>query len=463
MTAMNIVPLKPLLALVICLAILLAASGLMFRSQSVTPRAGAFSTGVYRNLFAERGYSPDAIDQKIDEAWQSLFASTDDTRRVYYLFDEDEAYILDTGHNDVRSEGMSYGMMIAVQLNKKDEFDKLWRFARTRMYHDSGPREGYFCWQAGADGICMDPNSAPDGELYFAMALYFASHRWGDGEGIFDYQAEADELVREMMHQEDDNGGVVNNVYNIMNKTHNMVVFVPYAGAAGHSNPSYHLPHFYHLFALWGPPEDAEEWLQARDRSRQYFLDVTHDTTCLSPDYANWDGSPTGGDHADFRFDAWRTVSNWSVDYAWFAANDHARDLSDCYQAFLESQGITSYANQYTLDGIPLSASHSPGMVAQAAVGSLAATHHRAWLFVDELWNLSVPRGRWRYYDGLLYMLSLLHVSGRFRIWMPQEQAETYNSSWSDIALVSERMPDPAPTPPYPINAHTATMMQRRP
>ncbi len=212
MTSMKIMPLKPLFALVICLAILLAALASIPRSQPVTPRVGAFSTGVYRNLFAERGYSLDAIDQKIDEAWQSLFVSTDDTRRVYYRFDDDEAYILDTGHNDVRSEGMSYGMMIAVQLNKKDEFNELWRFARTRMYHNSGPREGYFCWQAGTDGICMDPNPAPDGELYFAMALYFASHRWGDGEGIFDYQAEADELVREMMHQEDDNGGVVNNV-----------------------------------------------------------------------------------------------------------------------------------------------------------------------------------------------------------------------------------------------------------
>ncbi len=100
-------------------------------------------------------------------------------------------------------------------------------------------------------------------------------------------------------------------------------------------------------------------------------------------------------------------------------------------------------------------------MVAQAAVGSLAATHHRAWLFVDELWNLSVPRGRWRYYDGLLSMLSLLHVSGRFRIWAPQEQAEMRRSWLSDTALASGRSID-CPLPPQITCATRIRTIRRR-
>jgi oligosaccharide reducing-end xylanase len=35
---------------------------------------------------------------------------------------------------------------------------------------------------------------------------------------------------------------------------------------------------------------------------------------------------------------------------------------------------------------------------------------------VDALWNAEIPSGRGRYYDGLLYFLSLLHCSGQFRI-----------------------------------------------
>jgi oligosaccharide reducing-end xylanase len=416
------------------------------------PATGAYSSGVYRNMFAERGYSQASIDQKVNDAWNSLFANTDDNKRVYYSFDSDEAYIKDIGNGDIRSEGMSYGMMIAVQMNKKTEFDNLWHFARTRMYQSAAPREGYFCWQASTSGSCMDTNSAPDGEEYFAMALYFASHRWGDGAGILNYQAEADELVREMMHQEDDNGGVVGSIYNMINKTQNMVVFVPFASSANFSDPSYHLPHYYHLFALWGPGTDAAEWNQARDRSRQYFLDATNDSTCLGPDYAEFNGAPnnTGG-HGDFRFDAWRTVSNWSVDYAWFAASASEKSLSDCYQAFLQSKGISSYANQWTLSGTALSSDHSAGMVAQAAVGSLAATNSRAWLFVDELWNLAIPTGQWRYYDGLLYMMSLLHVSGKFRIWKPGGGSPT------DTPAPPTNTPTRTNTPNGPTNTPTNT------
>ena len=58
--------------------------------------------------------------------WNHYFVSNN---KVYY--DQgSEAYILDTGNNDVRSEGMSYGMMICVQTNHKTEFDKIWKWAK---------------------------------------------------------------------------------------------------------------------------------------------------------------------------------------------------------------------------------------------------------------------------------------------------------------------------------------------
>ncbi len=65
----------------------------------------AFESGIYQNLFAERGKAEQEIAAKIDAAWQSLFASTDDNRRVYYPAGENEhgpmAYIKDTGNDDV--------------------------------------------------------------------------------------------------------------------------------------------------------------------------------------------------------------------------------------------------------------------------------------------------------------------------------------------------------------------------
>ena len=44
-----------------------------------------------------------------------------------------EAYVEDIADNDVRSEGMSYGMMIALQLNHQTEFDALWTFVKNHM------------------------------------------------------------------------------------------------------------------------------------------------------------------------------------------------------------------------------------------------------------------------------------------------------------------------------------------
>ncbi|MCV2367225.1 hypothetical protein [Roseateles oligotrophus] len=35
--------------------------------------------------------------------------------------------------------------------------------------------------------------------------------------------------------------------------------------------------------------------------------------------------------------------------------------------------------------------------------------------FVNHLWALEPPTGKWRYYNGLLQFMALLHVSGRFQ------------------------------------------------
>jgi oligosaccharide reducing-end xylanase len=80
---------------------------------------------------------------------------------------------------------------------------------------------------------------------------------------------------------------------------------------------------------------------------------------------------------------------------------------------------MDSYPNQYTLDGEALSADHSTGLVSMAAVAALAADHATGEPFVQALWDTQVPSGTWRYYDGLLYMLGMLHVSGNFKIYTP--------------------------------------------
>lgn len=400
------------------------------RTTPPAPRP-AFASGVYRNLFVERGKSEQEVAAKIDAAWQSLFASTDDTRRIYYPAGENEhgpmAYVKDIGHDDIRSEGMSYGMMIALQLDKQAEFDAIWNWAKTYMQHQQGDRQGYFSWHNREDGSKLDPNPASDGEEWFATALFFAAGRWGEGTGIYRYRAEADAILNTMLHKTDMLMGS-SAVTNMFDREHKQVVFVPYGMAATYTNPSYHLPAFYELWGRWAAgyagqqQEDRQFWLAAARTSRDFFQKASHPVTGLTPDYANFDGTPRAENgHDAFRFDAFRTISNVAVDYAWFGLDERERALCDRLQAFFASQ--PGYVNQYTLDGKPLSTDRSPGLIAMNAVASLAATdRERAAMFVDALWELQPPTGTWRYYDGLLYMLGLLHVSGTFRIYTPREK-----------------------------------------
>src|SRR5687767_11410441 len=59
--------------------------------------AGAFSTGIYRNLFKERGRSDAEIQAKLDAAWQHFFNGDQETQRIYFPVGEDMAYIKDIG------------------------------------------------------------------------------------------------------------------------------------------------------------------------------------------------------------------------------------------------------------------------------------------------------------------------------------------------------------------------------
>jgi oligosaccharide reducing-end xylanase len=385
--------------------------------ESKAPSVNSYETGEYRNLFEEYlGKTDQEIQEKIDAAWDQLFYGDDDYQRVYYPVGEDMAYIMDIGSGDVRSEGMSYGMMIAVQLDKKEEFDRLWQWAKTYMYQSDGPYRGYFAWHCTPQGEKLHANPASDGEEWFVTALFFAAGRWGNGGGIFDYQQEAQTILNTMLHKDEEDTGLATNMFDTQEK---QVVFVPRGKDSTFTDPSYHLPAFYELWADWAT-QDNDFWHDAAHTSREFFKLTAHPETGLMPDYANFDGTPRDSiDHADFRFDAWRTLANVALDYVWFGADPWAVEQSNRVLNFLYSQEFPNYPNQYTLDGEPLSNDHSSGLAAMAAAAALAADQSVGEPFVEELWKTAIPSGKWRYYDGMLYMLALLYDSGQFRIYPP--------------------------------------------
>jgi len=453
--------------------LLAAATPAIARDGAPQTATGAAVTGRYRNLFAEQlGQSEAETRARIDRAFRQLFHGDGQEQRVYFETGANAngplAYVTDWANNDARSEGMSYGMMIAVQLGHKREFDALWNWSKTHMLitDPANPSVGYFAWSMGTDGSPRSISAAPDGEEYYATALLFAARRWGNGTGIYDYQCEADTILRGMRHHpvrtatppfrihpgdapfvepatpwpSPNNrtaaaearaagkpwpparrarpAGPVT-VGPMVDEAEAVVRFVPERALPG-TDASYHLPAFYELWARWGPAEDRAFWARAATVSRDLFVKVTGPKTGLSPDRSRSDGGVTNGwdgNPSQFGYDSWRTVSNWSVDGGWWGKDPRQRVLSDRIQRFLFDQGIRTFPDRYTLDGRPLSDRHSAGMVAAAAVGGLTATPgpvSRA--FLQELWDMPVPAGEQRYFDGMLYLMSMMHAGGQFRV-----------------------------------------------
>lgn len=94
-----------------------------------------------RNIFAEIGLSEEVIRQRVQDTARTIFYGSDE-ERFYHQVGEDMGYLTDTGNDDVRTEGMSYGMMFCVQLGWKEEFDRIWKWTKTYMWMPDGENEG---------------------------------------------------------------------------------------------------------------------------------------------------------------------------------------------------------------------------------------------------------------------------------------------------------------------------------
>jgi oligosaccharide reducing-end xylanase len=382
-------------------------------------KKGSFYTGKYPNLFKELlGKSDEEINAKIKSVFDQLFYGNNESQRVYYPVGKDMAHIEDVNNHDVRSEGMSYGMMIALQLDKKEEFDRLWKWAKTFMQHQNGPRKDYFAWHCKTSGEIIDPGSASDGEEWIVTTLFMAATRWGNGQGIFNYKAEAQKILDAMISKVEfsDKSEVITNVFS---KKEKLIVFVPDGVGDDFTDPSYHLPHFYELWNRWADKEN-NFWLDVAGKSREYLKKAVNQRTGLAPDYSKFDGTPHNpwnGGTDNFQFDAWRVAMNIAIDYTWFGKDEWQVTQSNRLLNFFYSIGIKTYGNVFVLDGKKLSDNHSLGLVSANAVAALASTNENRKEFVQELWNGITPTGKYRYYDGLLYMLGLLEVSGNYRIY----------------------------------------------
>lgn len=446
--------------------------------QPLSPSTrGGLETGAYRNLFLEAGYTQEQIDKKVNEVFNDVFYGKN---RCYFEVGKDMAYISDIKNNDVRTEGMSYGLMIAVQFDRKDIFDRLWRWSKKYMQMQDGPMKGYFRWSCKRDGTANAQGPASDGELYFITSLIFASNQWGN-DGEFNYLKEAQYIldciqpkkvqmpirrrgasasstaaspagspatVPEASASGNTAPETEERTIALMDPDTDLISFVP---GVKFTDPSYHLPAFYEVWARYADDGRASYWRECARKSREYLHKSIHPMTGLNPDYNNFDGSLLGStDNSGrwdllgdaFRYDSWRVPMNIALDYSWSCTDrDWQQNYGHTIQNFLYSQGIDTFLDQFNVDGTtpkrilkagnyPEKLRHSIGFVATAAAASIMCSHTKSYEFIDRLWNAKhTPDADGffdAYYDGLLRLFAFMHLSGRYRVIEKQMLLPSY-------------------------------------
>ena len=391
------------------------------RDAPVPPTTGAIASGVYRNIFAEAGYAQADIDKRLLAITSQLIGGDPNTQTIVYPAQDptvNGSYVLDVNNNDVRTEGMSYGMMWAVQLNNQTLFDRIYTWYKTYMQHPVGdPQAGFASWHCRQNGEVIDAGPAPDGETWTITAHILAARRWGDA-GRINYTAEAEFVLTSLINKEKPPCGPrgcrgVQNLFGGADDTDPpMVRFSPTS-----TDASYQLPAFYEQWSYSDAGRlNFSYWRSVVDHARAFFHNVTNPITGLNPNMANWDGTPSRIGPT-FSFDAWRTARNIAMDLSWYAV-DYEWQVGFCNRFlnfFHDLPTWPTYGCEYQLNGTTINRNHSPGLVSMNAVCALASNQTVAWEFVDALWNMPTPSGQGRYYDGALYLEAWLHLSGNFR------------------------------------------------
>jgi len=229
------------------------------------------------------------------------------------------------------------------------------------------------------------------------------------------------------------------NVYNLINTDAKQISFVPEGGGYKWTDPSYHVPAFFEIWAEYAKDGHEQFYRDCADTSRVFLHRACRSVTGLNADNTQFNGQPNASNWmpSAFRYDSWRVPMNIAMDYIWYGKDKTwQEDYAARIQNFLRSKGIDTFEDQFNLDGSKpefiLQAGgfkklrHSIGLVATSASTSLIGKDKKSIDFVNALWNAKLEPyedGYFDpYYDGLLYLFSLMHLSGKYQIITHQDK-----------------------------------------
>jgi endo-1,4-beta-D-glucanase Y len=322
--------------------------------------------------------------------------------------------------NDTVSEGIAYGMLIAVYMNDRPLFDGLWQYWRSKS--PSG-RPYLMDWQINSTGGVIGSGSATDADEDAAFALLQAVKKWGTS-----YMADAMATINAVWASDIDAGMWVKGGSNFGQ------------GGTGLTNPSYFAPSFYRAFAA---VDTAHNWTAVANNSYTALNAISppSDTRGLVPAWcSNNCSSPGGGNYPQetlYQYDSHRTPWRVGMDYCWnptspnaAAAKAYLAKTSAFFQNTAGLNGVGRIFDIYTpSSGREASgaAVNSASIIGTAAVGAMSDAAYKTFLddayqFVLDLSNRATlapvdAQGRtpYSYYNATVGLLTLLTMTGNLR------------------------------------------------
>jgi endo-1,4-beta-D-glucanase Y len=312
--------------------------------------------------------------------------------------------------NSTVSEGIAYGMMIAVAMDDQPLFDDFWRYSQLWLNAN-----GLMHWYINAAGTAvLDDGGATDSDEDMAWALVLASRQWG-GQGALDMPY-LDLAKRQIdliwQHEIDHERG-------------DMVLAGDSWGDNVIFNPSYFAPNEYRVFGeVTGK---VAEWNRVIDRGYEIIFASLNAASMnaengLVPAWCEPSGVPKvpfDGGPTHYQYDSARMPFRIGLDYCYSGEPRAAEYLAKVSQ-FFAGIGADNITDGYELDGTPRPDADSPAgspqsavFVGTAAVGAMHAPGFQA--FIDAAYaNVATGEllARSRYYNLSWTTLTLLMLSG---------------------------------------------------
>lgn len=345
-------------------------------------------------LMASNKNSQDALNNY--NTWKTNFVESCSNGRYRIKFDDPSQTV---------SEGIGYGMLLAVYAADKTLFDGLWLY-----YKDNVNSNGVMNWKInGCSGI-NGANGATDAELDAAFALIVADYQWVS-TGNINYKNDAKALITAIKAHEVEA---------------NTFVLKPgdQFGGSQITNPSYFSPAYYRVFGTF--TNDATFWNQVAAKSYTVInnnLTVNNAVGGLVSDWCQASGaysSQASGYNREgktYTYDAARTPWRIAVDYIWFANADakvYSKKSSDFVRVNLG--GSANIKDGYNQNGTLIGQWHNATFVGAFACAAMAGENqtHLDASYTD-LKNLNEPNS---YFNHTLKTLYSFLLTGNF--YLPQ-------------------------------------------